>query len=90
MCVFMGIILTFLTYRSGSIWPAAILHAVNNNSPSILQYFIDHDKVNGWRSDSAVSFLICMLPMMAIGSLILMKWLKSGQTKKESIAPADS
>lgn len=90
MCVFMGIILTFLTYRSGSIWPAAILHAVNNNSPSVLQYFVNYDQVKGWRSDSVVSFLICMLPMMVIGSLILIKWLKAGQTVKESIVPADS
>lgn len=90
MCVFMGIILTFLTYRSGSIWPAAILHAISNNSPSVLQYFVNHEKVNGWRSDSVVSSLICMLPMMTIGSLILMKWLKAGQTIKESIVPADS
>lgn len=78
MCIFMGIILTFLTYRSGSIWPATILHAVNNASPSVLQYFINSEKMNGWRSDSVVSFLICMLPMMVMRVFILIKWLKSG------------
>lgn len=77
MCVFMGIILTFVTYKSGSIWPAAILHAVSNASPSVLQYFINRDKMTGWRSDSAVLFLISMLPMMAAASYILIKWLKA-------------
>lgn len=77
MCIFMGIILTFVTYKSGSIWPAAFLHAINNGSPSVLQYFINTDKVSGWRSDSVASFLIWMLPMMAIAVFILIRWPKS-------------
>ncbi|MDE5866535.1 MAG: CPBP family intramembrane metalloprotease, partial [Lachnospiraceae bacterium] len=56
MCVFMGIILTYVTCKSGSIWPAVFLHAVNNASPSVLQYFINYEKVDGWRSDSVVLF----------------------------------
>ncbi|MDE7283785.1 MAG: CPBP family intramembrane metalloprotease [Lachnospiraceae bacterium] len=70
MCVFMGIILTYVTSKSGSIWPAVILHAVNNASPSVLQYFINYEKLNGWRSDSVVIFLISFLPMMIIGGFI--------------------
>ena len=77
MCIFMGIILTFVTYKSDSIWPAAFLHAINNGSPSVLQYFINTDKVSGWRSDSVVSFLIWMLPMMTIAVYILIRWPKS-------------
>ena len=77
MCIFMGIILTFVTYKSGSIWPAAILHAINNASPSVLQYFINSDKVTGWRPDSVVSFLISMLPMMAVAVFIWIKWSKA-------------
>ena len=77
LCIFMGIILTYVTYKSGSIWPAAILHAINNASPSVLQYFINHDKMAGWRSDSVVSFLIGILPMITIAVYILIKWLKA-------------
>ena len=77
MCIFMGIILTFVTYKSGSIWPATFLHAINNTSPSILQYFINHDKVTGWRLDSVVSFLVSMLPMMAVAVFIWIKWSKA-------------
>lgn len=79
ICIFMGIILTFLTCRSGSIWPATFLHAINNASPSVLQYFINSDKVTGWRSDSVVSFFLYMLPMMVIGVFILIKWPKTSQ-----------
>lgn len=71
MCVFMGIILTYVTCKSGSIWPAAILHAVNNASPSVLQYFINYEKVDGWRSDSVAIFIISILPMIMIGGFIL-------------------
>lgn len=80
LCIFMGMILTYVTYKSGSIWPAAILHAINNASPSVLQYFINHDKMTGWRSDSVVSFLIGILPMIAIAVYILIKWLKAIRT----------
>lgn len=70
MCVFMGMILTFVTHMSESIWPAAILHAVNNSSPSILQYFINREKITGWPADSAVAFLISLLPMMVIAVVL--------------------
>ncbi|MDE6434462.1 MAG: CPBP family intramembrane metalloprotease [Lachnospiraceae bacterium] len=66
MCIFVGIILTFVTYRSGSIWPATILHAINNSSPSILQYYINSEKITGWKADGVGSYLIYLLPMIII------------------------
>lgn len=45
----MGIILTFVTEKSGSVWPAAIMHAVNNTNPSILNGYIDYEKVSGFK-----------------------------------------
>ena len=81
MCVFMGIILTFVTYKSGSIWPAAFLHAVNNSSPSILQYFTNGDKITGWKADSVASFLILLVPMMVIAVFLFVKLLKSDEVK---------
>ena len=44
MCILLGIMLTFVTEKSGSVWPGAILHAVNNASPCILVGFINPDK----------------------------------------------
>lgn len=84
MCVFMGMILTFLTYKSGSIWPAAFLHAVNNSSPSILQYFINPDKITGWKTDSVVSFMILLLPMMVIAVLLFAKYVASDDRKVDA------
>lgn len=81
LCVFMGIILTYVTYKSGSIWPATFLHAVNNSSPSILQYFTNGDRITGWKADSAASFLILLVPMMIIAIFMFMKLLKSDEVK---------
>lgn len=83
ICVFMGMILTFLTYKTGSIWPAAFLHAVNNSSPSILQYFINPDKITGWKADSAVSFVILLVPMMVIAVLLFAKYAGSDEMEAD-------
>lgn len=66
MSVAIGTILTYVTCRTGSIWPAAILHAVNNASPGILQYYFDSSKVSGRKGDSVASSLIMLLPMIVI------------------------
>lgn len=73
MCVFMGMILTFITCKSESIWPAVFLHAVNNASPSILQYFTNTKSISGWKADSVVSSLILLLPMMGIAVFLSAK-----------------
>ena len=38
-CTFMGIVLMWLTKKTGSIYPAAIMHAMNNNGGSITMQF---------------------------------------------------
>ena len=73
LCIFMGIILNYLVYRSGSIWPAVFLHGVNNASPSILRYFINREKITGWRADSVADMLISLVPMMVIAIVICVK-----------------
>ena len=77
MCITMGIILTYVTCRSGSVWPAVILHAVNNASPSIIQYYIDYDKMTGWRADTIGLFFTMMLPMIVV-SLFMYRRLSKG------------
>ena len=47
MCIFctlVGVMLTYLTEKSGSVWPAAFMHAIGNASPTILCGFINSDK----------------------------------------------
>lgn len=81
MCIFIGIILTFVTYKSGSIWPAAFLHAVNNSSPSILRYFTNESKITGWKADSVASTLIRLLPMIVISVFMFRKLLGCDEVK---------
>ena len=80
-CVFVGVILTFVTERSGSVWPAAILHAVNNSCPSILAVYMDPAKSTPTR------VLIAQWGGMLIGTgalalAVIMVWRK---TDKEAV-----
>lgn len=84
LCIFTGIILTYVTYKSGSIWPAAFLHAINNSAPSILQYFTNVNKITGWKADSVVSTLISLFPMMVIAFFIFLKLAKSDEVKRNN------
>ncbi len=72
----LGVVLTYITYKSGSIWPATILHAVNNASPSILQYFINREKITGWKADSIADFLISYLPVMILAGFVYIKFVR--------------
>ena len=49
MCMALGTVLTYVTIKTGSIWPAAFMHAINNSSPSIMVVFMNHDdKIPIW------------------------------------------
>lgn len=79
MSVAIGTILTYVTCRTGSIWPAAILHAVNNASPGILQYYFDGSKVSGWKGDRVVQFLILFLPAVLIAAVWYMVFIRENK-----------
>ena len=57
-CIVMGMMLTYVTEKSGSVWPAAIMHAVNNGQPSILLFFINKDKYDQIFGIEAFTFLL--------------------------------
>lgn len=73
LCILLGVVLTFITEKSGSVWPAVILHAVNNASPSILNGYINPDKVGRilGTSGSWVGMLVSLIPVAAV---ILLLW----------------
>ena len=71
LAVFMGILLTYVTIKTGSVWPAAFLHAVNNTSPSILQFFINPEKISGILTNRIVSFVVYLIPMAVLSVIIL-------------------
>ena len=81
LCIFMGMMLTYVTVKSGSVWPAAILHAVNNGQPSILLFFINKEKYDQIFGIEAFAFLL--IPIAVAGSICLALMIKGDkQTNK--------
>ena len=71
-CTFMGIMLTYITQKTNSIWPAAIMHAVNNANPSILAVYTNTEKAAEVMPNPIVGFVILLIPTIVIGSICLM------------------
>lgn len=74
MCTLMGIILTFVTEKSGSVWPAAIMHAVNNSGPSILAGYINPDLAPDTFLGRNAGFIGMVLVLLLIDTMIMVKW----------------
>lgn len=70
-CSFMGIMLTFITIKTGSIWPAAIMHAVNNQNPAILKYFLDIDYYEANQPFPLFQWVGFLIPSVIIGIICL-------------------
>lgn len=74
MCIFctsLGIALTYVTVKSGSVWPAAIMHAVNNANPSILGIFTNIEKVDEIATDSFLAYILLESPTLILGMICL-------------------
>ncbi|MBO4981108.1 MAG: CPBP family intramembrane metalloprotease [Lachnospiraceae bacterium] len=69
--IFMGAILTYLTKKSGSVWPAAFLHAVNNGMPSILALYCREERLTGIWAQSPVNILIREIPLFLMGGMAI-------------------
>ena len=68
-----GIIAGYLTYRSGSIWPAAFLHAAHNNfDQAVFDILTAGDEKKYFVSETGVFTIICAW-IIAIVLLILLK-----------------
>lgn len=78
LCTLLGMMLTFITVKSGSVWPAAIMHAVLNAGPSILNGYINSELATSWVTKyySGIWRIIVML-IIAIICLILLESEKS-------------
>ncbi|MBO4910395.1 MAG: CPBP family intramembrane metalloprotease [Lachnospiraceae bacterium] len=77
MCIFctlLGIMLTFLTEMSESVWPAAFMHAIFNSSPSILNGFINQDLAPDTFIGRHAGFIGMALALLAVDILIMVKW----------------
>lgn len=65
--IFMNAILTYLTKKTGSVWPAAFAHAVNNGMGSILLLYFNEDKLTGIWTQTPVSGTLREMPAMLFG-----------------------
>lgn len=81
LCVFMGILLTFVTVKTGSVWPAAILHATNNAQPSIIQFFVNPEKIRAPFNETALSFLLREIPMAVIAVIVFILFMREKKAK---------
>ena len=63
-----GAILTFLTKKTGSVWPAAFLHAVNNGTGGILHLYYNKEKVTGIMGQAPVAVFVQLLPVLILGA----------------------
>ena len=67
-CILLGGTLTYVTEKTGSVWPAAFLHGVNNASPSILAVFMNTEILN---QTSMFKQMSCMLISIFLLLLII-------------------
>lgn len=70
-CTFMGMMLTFVTVRTNSIWPAAFMHAVNNQNPCILKFFMDEAAVKRLEPFPLFTYAGLLIPDIFIGCICL-------------------
>ncbi|MGN0346681.1 MAG: CPBP family intramembrane glutamic endopeptidase [Lachnospiraceae bacterium] len=70
-CVLTGILFTFVMVKSGSVWPAAIMHGVNNANPSLLTFFMNTEKGAGILSNSFSGYFLYFIPTAIIAAFCL-------------------
>lgn len=77
ICIFMGMMLTYVTIKSESIWPAAIMHAVNNAGPSILAGFTNAEKLDEVSGNILVRFCTLIFTIAVIGIICMIQLRKN-------------
>ena len=81
-CILMGVILTFLTEMSGSVWPAAIMHAVTNAYPSALIGFMNDTGVDPVKA-LWVNWGGRMISLLIAAAVCILIWRKNKHNKKQ-------
>ena len=70
--VFVGALLVLVTKKTGSIWPATFLHAVNNSGANILSAYFDRSKLTGIWAETIVTATIRFVPVILLGICAIM------------------
>ena len=75
MCTALGTILTCVTIKTDSIWPAAFMHAVNNSMPSAMVVFMNQDvKIPIW------IYALSIIPLILLAILCFSLMMKKEGT----------
>ena len=69
-CIFFGAILTFVTVKTKSVWPATFMHAVNNSSSTILDKMMN-DAVITDKFGFFSEWLISSIPMLIVAIIVI-------------------
>lgn len=72
-CILIGVLLTYLTIRSQSVWPAAIMHAVNNAAPSILRFFSNDEIVRNSLPNPIMGFGTLLIPVGILAVAVVLR-----------------
>ena len=79
-CIFIGAVLMWLTKKTGSVYPAAIAHAVNNGANLTALFANDYPE----KIDGAQLFAVVFIPTFILGAVIFVLMMKQKKT-----SPAD-
>jgi membrane protease YdiL (CAAX protease family) len=88
MCTAMGAILTFLTKRTQSVIPAAIMHGINNNMSFmiVLSLFGSEEVLKIYsKLNTFTGFTLMLIPICIIGSICFFILCKEAKTNNNTI-----
>lgn len=81
--IFLNAILTYLTKKTGSVWPAAFTHAVNNGMGSILFLYFNEEKLTGIWTQTPVSSALQEIPAFAFGVVAIVLLCRRGKSMQK-------
>ena len=77
-CICAGSLLTFLTIKSKSIWPAAVMHAVNNSNPGIIALLLNTHELG--KMNTILMAVIKLIPICIMGILCIWDMAKQDES----------
>lgn len=70
-CIFVGALLYLVTKKTGSVWPAVFLHAVNNTENHPIALCVDMEKLTGIWAAPPMQLLLTEVPLVIMGILAI-------------------
>lgn len=81
-CVTMGALLYLVTKKTGSIWPAAIMHAVNNSGARALGLCLDTEVLTGIWAEKPIQIFMGDVVLNIMGVIAIVMLVKMKKTEE--------